>query len=219
MLFRLVVIAVLAVALGVLVVSRLDLRGDGASPGPTASGPRPPFGAGPVPPGLHDFAVFRPRLSLVFGDGWTALFPPDDDEIVLEGPVFLAINRPTAVVDPDTQKFVPLPEDLIAWVGTHKNLEATDPVETTLGGRPAYMIDATAREGTKIFGFNVSDAILVAAGDRMRLIVTEVEGEPVTALMIASPAKFEEAVAAGQALLDTLRFEEGSGQTPLATAS
>jgi hypothetical protein len=44
----------------------------------------------------------------------------------------------------------------------------------------------------------------------MRLIVSEVNGTTVTALMIAAPADFAQAVAAGQALLDTLRFEDGA---------
>jgi hypothetical protein len=72
------------------------------------------------------------------------------------------------------------------------------------------MIDATALEGTKTLAFNTVDAILVAKGDRMRLIVADVSGKTVTALMIASPAEFDAEVAAGLALLDTLRFEVGA---------
>jgi len=216
MLFRSVLIVILAATVAAIIAARLDTGGDNASPATTPAGPAPPFGRGPVAPGLYDFAVFNPRLSLVFGDGWTALFPPDDDEIALDGPVFLLISRPSQVVEPDTQQFVPLPDDVIAWVGTHKTLEADDPVATTLGGREAFRIDATAREGTKIFGFNAADAILVAKGDRMRLIAADVEGATVAALMIAPAPRFDEAVAAGQALLDTLRFEGGEG-TPAPT--
>ena len=211
MIFRSVLIVILAAAVAAVVVTRLDNGDNGGSPNNASSptGPTPPFGIGPISAGLHDFAIFDPHLSLVFGDGWSAVFPPDEDEIALEGPVFLAISRPSMVVNPDTQQNVPLPDDIIAWVGTHKTLEAGDPSPTTLGGRPGFMIDAAAREGTKIFGFNTMDAILVAKGDKLRLIVADAGGKTVTALMIASPAEFEKAVAAGQALLDTLRFEEG----------
>lgn len=174
------------------------------------TGPTPPFGIGAVPAGLHDFTVFSPRLSMVFGDGWTAVVPPDDDEIALDGPVFLAISRPSLVVDPDTGQNVPLPGDVIQWVATHRNLEAGEPVAATLGERTASMIDATAMEGTKVFAFSAADAILVGKGDMMRLIVSDVNGTTVTALMIATPAEFDQAVAAGQELLDTLRFEEGA---------
>ena len=210
MVFRGVLIVVLAVVVGAVVVSRLDFGGDDSSSGETAAptGPTPPFEGGPVPPGVHEFPEFEVPLSMVFGDGWTAPFAPDSENIVVEGPVFLAVSRPTKVVDPDNGEFVPLPEDLIAWVGTHKNFEATPPVETTLGGQPAFMIDATALEGTKTLGFKIVDAILVAKGDRMRMIVADVGGETVTATMIAPPAQFEQSVAAGQALLDTLQFEE-----------
>ena len=211
MLFRGVLIVVLAVAIGAVIVSRLDLGGDGSSPGETAAptGPTPPFGAGPVPAGLHEFTGFDAPLSMVFGDGWTAGFPPDNDEIALDGPVFLAITHPSMVVDAESGAFVPAPDDLIAWIGTHKDLAASAPAATTLGKRSAYTIDATALEGTKIFGFNVVDAILVAKGDRMRLIVANVDGMKIAALMIASAADFEAKVAAGQALLDTLRFDSG----------
>lgn len=209
MIFRSVLIVLLAAAVVTVVVVRLRDDDGGSPPNDVAepTGPTPPFGAGPAPAGLHDFTQFDPPLSMVFGDGWTAPFPPDNEKIVLEGPVFLAISRPSMVADADSGEFVPLPDDLIAWVGTHKNFDAGDPVETALGDRPAFMIDATALEGTKTLAFNAVDAILVAKGDRMRLIVADVDGKTVTALMIASPAEFDAAVAAGQALLDTLRFQ------------
>lgn len=212
MIFRGVLIVVLAVAVGAVIVSRLDVGGDDSSSSGLAepTGPTPPFGAGPVPAGLHEFAQFDPPLSMVFGDGWSAPLAPDGEKIVLEGPVFLAVSHPSKVVGAESGEFVPAPDDLIAWVGTHKNFDATAPVETTLGKRSAFMIDATALEGTKTLAFGVVDAILVAKGDRMRLIVADVDGRTVTALMIASPAEFDAEVAAGQALLDTLRFEVGA---------
>ncbi len=156
------------------------------------------------------FAEFDPPLSMVFGDGWTSDIPPNNDEIALEGPVFLAVSHPSMVVDADTGGFVPMPKDLIAWVGTQKNFDAGDAIATALGGEPAFRIDATAKEGIKTLAFNTSDAILVAKGDKMRLIVADVKGTTVTALMIASPADFDAAVAKGEALLDTLRFEGNS---------
>lgn len=192
----------------------LSQRNDDTTSAPNdvadVTGPTPPFGIGAVPAGLHDFAIFDPHLSMVFGDGWTAVVPPDDDEIALEGLAFLAISRPSLAVDPNTGQNVPLPDDIIEWIATHKNLDATEPVATTLGERAASMIDATALEGTKIFAFSAADAILLGKGDVMRLIVSDVNGTTVTALMIAPPAEFDQAVAAGQELLDTLRFEEGA---------
>jgi hypothetical protein len=191
------------------------LRNDDTTSAPNdvadVPGPTPPFGIGPVPAGLHDFAVFSPQISLVFGDGWTAVVPPDDDQIVLEGPVFLTISRPTQVVRPGTEnELEPAPADVIQWIIDHPNLEAADPTQSLLGGEPARQIDATALQGAKVFAFGPAEAILVGKGDRMRLIVSEVNGTTVTALMIAAPADFAQAVAAGQALLDTLRFEDGA---------
>lgn len=208
MIFRSVLIVLLAAAVAAVVV--VQVSDDDSPPSNDVAeptGPTPPFGAGPVPAGLHVFGQFDPPLSMVFADGWTASFPPDNDEIALDGPVFLAVSHPSMVVDAESGESVPLPDELIAWVGTHKNFEASAPVETTLGKRPASMIDAAALEGTKTLAFNAVDAILVAKGDRMRLIVADVDGKAVTALMIAAPADFDAAVAAGQALLDTLRFE------------
>ena len=212
MIFRSVLIVLLAAAVaGILVVKLRDSGGD-SSPEATAAptGPTPPFEAGPVPPGLQTFAEFEPPLSMVFGTGWSSEFPPDSDEIALDGPVFLAISRPSMVVDDETGKFVPMPKDLIAWVGEQKKFDADAPVATTLGGEPAFSIDATAKEGIKTLAFNIADAILVGKGDRMRLIVADVKGTTVTALMIAPPPQFDVAVAAGEALLQTLRFEAGS---------
>lgn len=207
---------VLAMAVGAVIAFRLDIGGDGSSSdgAPSRTGPTPPFEGGAIPPGLHEFKQFDPPLSMVFGSGWMAPFAPDGEKVVLEGPVFLAVARPTRVVDPDSMEFVPAPEDLIAWVGTHKNFEATNPIGTTLGNYPAFMVDATALEGTKTLAFNVVDAILVAKGDRMRLIVANVEGKTVAAMMIASPADFDAKMATGQGLLDTLRFDEANGETP-----
>lgn len=215
MMFRGVLIVALAVAVLATIAFRLDLSGDNSSSGgvPSRTGPTPPFEGGAISPGLHEFKQFDPPLSMVFGSGWTAPFAPDGEKIVLEGPAFLAIARPTRVVDPDSMEFVPAPDDLIAWVGTHKNFEAANPIETTLGNYPAFMIDATALEGTKTLAFDFVDAILVAKGDRMRLIVADVEGKTVATLMIASPTEFDAKMATGQALLDTLRFDEANGET------
>jgi hypothetical protein len=210
--FRIVLIVALGAALVAVVLSQ---RNDDTTSAPNdvadVTGPTPPFGIGPVPAGLHDFAVFSPQLSMVFGDGWTAVVPPDDDQIVLEGPIFLAISRPNQVVKPGTQnELEPAPDDIIEWIATHKDLDATEPVATALGERAASAVDATAIEGAKIFAFSASDAILLGRGDMMRLIVSDVNGTTVAALMIAPPADFDQAVAAGQELLDTLRFEEGA---------
>lgn len=193
----------------------LSQRNDDTTSAPNdvanVTGPTPPFGIGPVPAGLHDFTIFNPRLSMVFGDGWTAVVPPDDDQIVLEGPVFLTISRPTQVVKPGTEgELEPAPANAIQWIIDHPNLEAAEPTQSLLGGKPARQIDATALEGAKIFAFGPAEAILVGKGDMMRLIVSDVNGTTVTALMIAAPADFDQAVAAGQELLDTLRFEEGA---------
>jgi hypothetical protein len=220
MLFRGVLIVVLAAVVGAIVVTRVIDDDDGAPPADEVvepTGPPPPFSRGPVPAGLHVFAQFEPPLSMVFGEGWTSLFVPDNDEIALDGPVFLAISRPSMVVDDETGEFVPMPDDLIAWVGTQEKFDAGDPVATTLGGEPAFRIDATAKEGIKTLAFGSSDAILVGKGDRMRLIVADVNGTKVTATMIASPLEFEEKVAAGQVLLDTLRFQEREPDAGVAT--
>ncbi|HSP55608.1 MAG TPA: hypothetical protein VLS25_08470 [Dehalococcoidia bacterium] len=207
-----VLIVLLAAAVAGIVIFRVrdSTGGDNAPETAAPTGPTPPFGAGPVPPGLQTFAEFDPPLSIVFDTSWSSEFPPDNDEIALDGPVFLAISRPSMVVDDETGEFVPIPTDLIAWVGAQKKFDADPPVATTLGGAPAFRIDATAKEGIKTLAFNVADAILVGKGDRMRLIVADVNGTTVTALMIAPPPQFDAAVAAGEALLQTLRFEAGS---------
>jgi hypothetical protein len=219
MIFRGVLIVLLAVAVGAVIITSLDEDGEGPGSNETAqpTGPTPPFEGGAVPPGLHVFGQFAVPLSMAFGDGWIAPFAPDGEKIVLEGPVFLAISHPTMVVDADSGEFAPLPEDLITWVGTHKNFDASAPTETTLGGRPAFLIDATAREGTKTLAFGSVDAILVARGDRMRMIVADVDGETLAVTMIAAPAEFDAKVASAKTLLDTLRFEEANSTDPAET--
>ena len=218
MIFRLAVVALMAAAVAGIVAMRVrDSGGKGPEATASPSGALPPFGRGPVPAGLHVFAEFEPALSMVFGNGWNSVVPPDSDEIALDGPVFLAIARPSMVVDDETGEFVPMPNDLIAWVGTHQKFDAEAPVATTLGGEPAFSIDATAKEGIKTLAFSTAEAILVAKGDRMRLIVADVHGTTVAATMIASPAEFDTAIAKGEALLDTLRFESSPSPTTTST--
>jgi hypothetical protein len=84
---------------------------------------------GALAPGAYATTAFEPRLTFTLGEGWSASFQDDDDEVALEhaSGTFLYMTRVTKVIDPATLSTVAAPDDLVGWLSTHPRLAAASP--------------------------------------------------------------------------------------------
>ena len=137
-----------------------------------------------------------------------------------ERPSLLGFFRPQAVVDPedpDQSTLMAAPNTVDGWAEwfrEHPRLDAQAPVPVTVGGVPGVRIDQTVSsvpEGQPWLalwshqdGFEIRDD----KGARGRMIVLEVEGEPLLiSASAADDAGFEALLPKAQQVLDTLEWD------------
>ena len=178
---------------------------------------------GPIPPGEYTSTSLGETISFtVDAEGWMG--SPDIPDVGLAltrqeirggvsittfgGEVFAQPCSPdqTETIDATAAAFV-------AWLADHPELNATEPVETTLGGHPAVQLDVTSDvdpecpETPRIWLW-----VLPVVGDfhlnedeAARFIVADVDDTP-TVVVIESfdPARQADLLEAAQPILDSL---------------
>jgi hypothetical protein len=177
---------------------------DAADPSATAADP---IGTGPLAAGTYETTRFEPQLTLTLGDGWTALFQDDSDEVTLErsGQIAFKITRVTRVVDPGTGQAVDVPDDLVAWVQQHDSLTVGRPRELEIAGRSASSVDASAVDTVQLFAYDEGNMRL-PGGVSGRFHVVPLDGPDLTVLVLAPASSFDEAIRLAQPILDSIRI-------------
>jgi hypothetical protein len=202
------------IAIGGLILLERDEAGEEPAPSATVADPGSTFLAGSVTPGAHAVSVFDPPLTLTITEGWNSPGPPDEDQIILDGPGLFVITRVSQVWDNEKQENVPLPGDLIDWFRKHKDFRADEPVNGTIGGRPARQMDMVAVETVDTIHFPPAEHLRIRGDDRTRITVIDVDGVQIAAVATVGPAEFETAIAQTQPIVDSLQFfpaEEDAG--------
>lgn len=111
----------------------------------------------------------------------------------------------------------PTVDDLVTALADTPNMTATEPVQTTLGGRPATYIELTAdaelpcEPNDFYLGVNEDGYYFFIDGPRqiIRIWVLDVDGTRVYAMALHFPEATAEALAEEQLILDSIRFESG----------
>jgi hypothetical protein len=112
--------------------------------------------AGPLEAGVYATTAFEPRLRFTVGDGWRALFPDEDGELALEHEAgsFLGFDRISEVVDRAAGGAVDAPDDLVAWLLEHPELDSAAGPSVELAGLSATSVDArTGDAEVEIFAY------------------------------------------------------------------
>ncbi|MBA2360810.1 MAG: hypothetical protein H0V79_07775 [Actinobacteria bacterium] len=137
------------------------------------------------------------------------LFAADDDEIAFEHEDgrFLAFTRVSRVVDPKTNKDVPVPKDLAQWLRKHPALQPTRAASVTVGGARGKRIDAApTRSETDIFWYPTG-AMHANPDVRWRIIVLDAGGTPLTIVIGAPKVSFDRALGKTRPLLASIKFD------------
>ena len=179
------------------------------APAETTAPAEPRIRAGLVDPGTYATEPFEPALRLTINEqGWRALFPPEDDELAFEHEDgrFLAFTRVTRVVDPKTHNDVPAPKDLAQWLRKHPALQPTRAAPVSVGGASGTRVDAApTKSETDLFWYGTG-AMHTAPHVRWRVIHLDVGGTPLTIVIAAPKASFDQALAKTQPLLASVEF-------------
>jgi hypothetical protein len=206
-----VLVPLAVIAASAAAIAAIVLLGEGGDAPPTVEvqpteDPGSTFLSGSVIPGDHTVRVFNPPVSLNIGEGWSALFEPDDDLIVLQGPALFVITRVEEVWDKEEQEKVPVPADLVEYFRTHEDFQAGEPVDLEIDGYPARQLDLTATFAADTVHFPPSEYLRIGTDDRSRVIVIDVDGTTVAAITTAEADQFDTAIAQSQPIVESIEF-------------
>jgi uncharacterized protein YjbI with pentapeptide repeats len=175
---------------------------------------------------------FEPALSFSLSDEWKLNLPEMPDLISFAGPERerggLNFINPLYVFDPSNPsepKEVPAPENAgewVSWFRKHPNLDTSNPVQMSVGGKSAVRIDATftskTDSGTDGPGgpsaplFQVGDATRIVSygATKDRFIIVDVsEGETVIIQVSAPTGTFDEFLPRAQKVLGSVEWKGG----------
>ncbi len=182
-----------------------------ATAAPTArpSGPLP-IRVGTATQGSYTTTAFKPALTFtITSDGWLFFFQDDDDEMAVgkSGDIELTAGRVGRVVDPQSHQGVAAPDDLVAWLASHPDLDAEPPQPVRIAGLGGQSIDVTNNglEEVDIFAYPTGNLHL-DAGTRFRIWVLPYEGPDLVFCAIAPKASFEQALPEIQSIVDSVRI-------------
>lgn len=183
---------------------------------------------GPIEPGAYRSDEFEPSFSYDLDEGWSVYGDAEkldimsmglSDTLESERPSLLGFYRPAAVVDPEDPSggtLLPAPntvDEWVDWFREHPHLDVEEPVPVTVAGISGMRIDQTVSsvpEGlpalpmwTHEDGFEIRDE----KGARGRLMVLEVEGEPLLIdISAADNDSFDQLLPKAEEALDTLEW-------------
>ena len=157
------------------------------SPSPVAPSPSPiPSAAAATGPIAFQSSVFPVPLSLTLDHGWTLDGDYADQVDLQHGVTDLGIMQISQVRVPGAtaaDRYIPLPVDLVAWVGQRAEFGPVTSREVTVGGRKGTLIDADftwdGTSGTDIIRYGTGAWLYDegTSGQRGRFIVLPGAGD------------------------------------------
>jgi hypothetical protein len=181
----------------------------------------------PLTPGEYETGLFTPGFTFSVGEGWLVGYPELPDVLfIARGASPLNFINVQQVFDPSRpgeEIEEPAPEDLIAWLRRHPNLDASEPSPVTIGGVSGTRLDVVVSSTPKKYPghcgmpcvplFRISDgnSFWLGKGERDRVFILEdVGGETVTILIGGPPEEFDSFLPRAQEVLDTVEWKDAS---------
>jgi hypothetical protein len=178
---------------------------------PAASGPHK-LTSGSLPAGDYTTTVFKPTLHFALAEGWNGNFPDDADGVALnrgDDRSILGMSQVARIVDPVTHKAVPVPADLVGWLGAHPSFEWAGPsMPVEIGGLSGSTLKGQLKDGmpqTEIFAYDTGNFRAVPKNP-MQFYVLALDGGNLTIVVMAADSYFAEFSAASQPVLDSLEI-------------
>jgi hypothetical protein len=173
------------------------------------SGPLP-IKVGMATPGTYTTTLFEPTLTFDIGsDGWLFFFADDDDEMAVgkSGDVELIASRVSQVVDPTSHQAVAAPEDLIAWLQAHPELDVQAADPASIAGETARAVDVAAPgdADVEIWAFPTGN-VRVSAGAKSRIWVVPMDGPDLVLSGLAPVASFDTALPELEAIVQSMEI-------------
>ena len=181
----------------------------------------------PLRAGKYSSGEYKPSFSFGVGKGWSTLelIPPDTFALSTQGKtrrmgftMFVEeVFQPGS--QPNTQKVVEAPEDLVGWFQDHPYLKTSKPEPVTVGAVKGEQFDLVVEAPEDYHGYcgsgdcvdvwmlSTEEALWFVEEAKTRLVILEdVEGSTVVIDINASPSEFDEFVPEAEKVLDTVEW-------------
>jgi hypothetical protein len=177
-------------------------------------------------PGEYRSEEFEPSLSFKVGKGWSSdPIEASDSLFIRRGETMgLGFVKPQEVYKPtkdEALQIVDAPKDLVGWFQHHPHLQTDKPEPVTVGGVEGEQFDVVVADlpedyssvcGSECVGLarlSTGSQAILAAGDKLRLIVLEdVQGETVTIGFVSPASTFDEFAPKAQKVVDTVKWRD-----------
>ncbi len=192
-----------------------------------ANKPRPlPEDEKALRPGVYRSEEFKPSLSFRVGKGWSSVpLEASDSLFIRRGETMdLGFVKPQEVYKPtkgEALQIVDAPKDLVGWFQHHPHLQTDKPEPVTVGGVKGEQFDVVVADLPEdyssvcgsdcvgIFRLSTGSQAILAAGDKLRLIVLEdVQGETVGLGFVSPASTFDEFAPKAQKVVDTVKWRD-----------
>ena len=192
-----------------------------------ANKPRPlPEDEKALRPGVYRSEEFKPSLSFKVGKGWSSVpLEASDSLFIRRGETMvLGFVKPQEVYKPtkgEALQIVDAPKDLVGWFQHHPHLQTDKPEPVTVGGVKGEQFDVVVADlpedyssvcGSDCVGIirlSTGSQAILAAGDKLRLIVLEdVQGETVALGFVSPASTFDEFAPKAQKVVDTVKWRD-----------
>jgi hypothetical protein len=179
------------------------------TPTPRPSGPLP-IRVGMADPGSWTTTAFDPKLTFsVPAEGWMFFFQDDVDEMAIgTSDVEVTAGRVANVVDPASHHAVAAPDDLVGWLASHPELDASAPLDVTAAGIDGRSIEVsnTSAVDVDVFAYPTGN-LRVSADTRAVFWVLPYEGPDLVFTGLAPIGLFDGVLPEMQSLVDSVEIE------------
>jgi hypothetical protein len=191
----------------------------GAESKPASVRPTPDDGGvKAMTPGEYRTTVFRPEVRLRTRTRfWEREFETRDSfslwstdrGTAAAGDVWLHILRPHRLYDPaNPRDGRPWPQDTVAFLQHHPDLETTEPEVTEVGGFPAKALDVRARRPTQLWVDSAEQLYEIHPGHGVRVYVIDAGDEQRLVVLTAYSDERAAALEPLDRIVRTLRFSD-----------
>jgi hypothetical protein len=219
-----------AVGAAVMLLVAYGMLGGGGQPmpppsdGPASPAASPSASASSEPGDLRP--AVEPRLTIPVrpSTAWTVVDDGRDglslvyllDDVGSVGyNVGLMVVEPRGVYDPVVETtLLPLPGDLIGWIGDHPDLEAETPFQLSVDGLPATAIDVTVTyrpdgpKGQTAQFINVGSSLNLEFPSKKRIVLIELPDGPLLIIFDSRPEFFDAGIGPFEDELERIQFED-----------
>jgi len=148
-----------------------------------------------------------PHIRLTLPDGWSVFFDePGGTYLNIGGGHEFLVGRNDQVIDPETNRPAPIPEDLMGWFVEHPGLHAGKPKPIEISGIEASYVDINPPGSVDVF-YDPLGNFHVGPGPMARFYAVPLDGPDLFIGVLRAPGgELDDALAIGVPIVKSLQI-------------